>query len=429
MVKPRESNGYRRLGVGVSLTLVLLVGTGLGWRYWSPASRAEVGAFGSPLPVHDLPVPVTYYPLEQAVGTEADLAAAADTVRPYFGRNKVPISLVYHALRVWGPRAPFGAEESHVLDGEGLCGDGLFLRILTNQAAYQAYSQFTLDRLLVPSPFGVQVVTAVDAGWGQEWGSTHVGKYLQVMADLGVPAATPLQLDGGRQASLTDVVWDEARRCHPAEEPEWLTCGLARYLAVPRWQNRFEQWLAFDDLADQLTLRPFGKGACLGTHVPNALATLLNAHTHRPLLAPDREAAVRRRLREYSRHLTKHQRPDGSWGPDWAAGEAAGVPLGGIVLEQGSLLATGHHLEWMCLCPPDLRPDALVLERAARFLMRHIPSFNRWIREDFHLYMPVSHAVRAVVLANGKAWADPAWLKAHPEDRELPSGAGRNTGR
>jgi hypothetical protein len=416
----RDPTGYRTLGVGVLLTLVLLVGTGLGWRYLSPTSRAEVGALGAPLPVHALPVPLTFYPLDGVTGTEEDLAAVADTVRPYFGRNKVPISLIYHALRVWGPKAPFGAEALHVPPDEGASDEGLFLRVLTNHADYQAYSQFTLDRLLVPSPFGIQVVTSADAGWGQQWGSTHVGKYLQVMADLGVAASTQVQLAGGQNASLAEVIQDEARRCHPTEEPEWLTCGLCRYLAVSRWQNRFAQWLGFDDLADQLVERPFGKGACLGTHVPNALATLLNAHTHVPVLSPARETAVRRRLREYAVHLTKVQRPDGSWDQDWAADQATPAPPRGLILDQEPVLATGHHLEWMGLCPPDLRPDALVLERAARFLTRHIPAFEPWIRKDFHVYMPVSHAVRALVVVNGKEWADPAWLKTHPEDWAAP---------
>jgi hypothetical protein len=378
-----------------------------------PRDDNEPGRLGRPIPVRSAPIALTVYPLQGWTCEEGDLVTVADVIRPYFQRNKVPVALVYHALRVWGPRAPFSPVEVTVAPSDGLSGEGLFLRTLTDQQAYQTYSMITLNRLLVPSPFGVQVVTSViDLGWGQEWGSTHVGKYLQVMADLDMPSDTPLHLAEDRRAVLADVIQDEARRYHTTFEPEWIACALCRYLSTPRWQNRFGQWCSIDDLAGLLVDRPFGVGACNGTHVPYALATLLNVHQKTPLLSRVREAEVRHRLLEFSNQLSRSQHPDGSWpGRWWPSETKPGIQGEYLDLVQTQVLATGHHLEWMVLCPPELRPDPAVLARAAGFLTRTIPMLREHIKRDLHTYLATSHAVRALVLASGRRWADPSWLR------------------
>ncbi len=392
----------------------LLASAGWAWTRPEPASLGEPGALGSPIPVRPRPLPITIYPIEGWAPERRDLVVAADVLRPYFRRNKVPVSLVYHAMRLWGPDVPFSPRDVPIEPSEGLTGEGLFLRCLTDQRTYEANSKFTLDRLLVPSPFGVQVVTSVvDVGWGQEWGSTHIGKYLQVMSDVEAPSDTPLMLAGDRPARLADVVQDEARRYHPTQELEWVTCGLARYLAVPRWQNRFGQWISFDDLAEILVKRPFGQSACEGTHAPYALATLLNAHTTSPLLSAGRAREVRERLLEYTRFLAGRQQSDGSWTAGWWEDEHDGEhhKTGAAEGVHGKITATGHILEWMVILPTELRPEPAALRRAADFILATIPKLREKILSDFHDYLPTSHALHALVMAGGRRWADPRWLE------------------
>src|SRR5262249_21293563 len=153
------------------------------------------------------------------------------------------------------------------------------------------------------------------------------------------------------------------------QELEWVTCGLARYLAVTDWQNRFGQRLSFDDLTDILVKRPFGQSACEGTHVPYALATLLNAHATAPLLSDGKALEVRERLLEYRKLLAGRQQPDGSWTAGWWEDERTGEHhrSGASDGIQGKITATGHILEWMVILPPHLRLEPAALRRAADF--------------------------------------------------------------
>src|SRR5262245_60437831 len=88
---------------------------GLGVLRWAlvaggRARDAGPGALDRPLAVRLRPTPLTFYPVGADAATEAELIEAARVARPYFRRNKVPVVLVYHALRLWGPHAPFSHE-------------------------------------------------------------------------------------------------------------------------------------------------------------------------------------------------------------------------------------------------------------------------------------------------------------------------------
>lgn len=396
--------------------LLLCLGpVGALWLAWPKSSNGppEVGNAAA-IRVRAQPRAVDVFPLDALEIDRNQLEVAVRSVRPRFGSYKLPLMVIYHALRVWGPDAPFG-DTGVAADSEGsLRGRGLFLEILTDTAAYRRYSKFTLDRLLAPSPYGVQVISTSDAGWGRQWGSTHIGKYLQVMGELGVPSERPLALDEGRRARLADVVRDEAARVREAVELEWVTIGLGFYLDAAEWQNQDGRPVSFADLAVWLAAKPPGQGACKGTHVCYALASLLSFQRRDKLLNSATEAAVRSRLREYGALLTRSQAADGSWGNDWAEDStqrARKTP--GPDLPTDRITATGHHLEWMLIAEPALRPKPDVLKRAATYLARSAPSYRRLIEEDFHAYLPISHAVRAMILATGQRWGDEALVKGH----------------
>jgi hypothetical protein len=64
------------------------------------------------------------------------------------------------------------------------------------------------------------------------------------------------------------------------------------------------------------------------------------------------------------------------------------------------------------LCPPAARPRPDIIARAATFLKRHTPGIRQLIAEDFHCYLPATHAVRGMLLISGKRWAKPEWARS-----------------
>jgi hypothetical protein len=384
------------------------------WWLWSSTKTrshdADVG-----LRVREQPLVIDFFPMKNPPLSDEECRRAVETIRPYFKNNKVPIMCVYHALRVWGPDAPFGDDSVRFEPRQGLLGRGLFTNILLDTATYRQYSAFTLDHLLTRSPYGIQVISTTDDGWGQEWGSTHIGKYIQVTGEMGIPASEAVRLDDGQPACVADIVRDEAMRLNKYVELEWVSIGLSLYLDQADWNNRFGQRISFDQAARELVARPPGKGACLGAHVPYSLASLLASDRLRPILSKEMRAAVIDRLGEYSGHLSRVQAADGSWGKDWALAQPLDSRQPALAgNESDRLTATGHHLEWMAICPASIRPADDVLARAASYLVRNMSRTRAMIDEDFHTYPPATHAVRALLLLSGKRWADPRWLTAGP---------------
>jgi hypothetical protein len=384
------------------------------WWLWS-SSKSHPHDADVTLAVRERPLVIDFFPIANPPLDDHQCRQAAEAVRPYFKNNKVPIMCVYHALRVWGKNAPFGDDAVRFEPRQGLVGRGLFTKILLDTATYRQYSAFTLDRLLLRSPYGVQVISTSDDGWGQEWGSTHIGKYIQVTGEMGIPASQVVHLDDGQPACVADIVRDEAMRLNSNVELEWVSIGLSLYLDQADWHNRFGQRVSFDDAARELIARPLGRGACLGAHVPFSLASLLASDRARPILSKKMQAAIIDRLGEYGRHLSRVQAADGSWGQDWALAQSLDSGQSALAgNESDRLTATGHHLEWMAICPPSIRPADDVLARAASYLVRNMSRTRAMIDEDFHAYPPATHAVRALLLLSGKRWTDPRWLSAGP---------------
>lgn len=380
----------------------------------TPAATDDASDQGPGVTVRHEPLVQHFYPLPEPVCTDQELRHLASLVDPRFPKYPsphIPVALIYHAMRVWGPDCPF-ATPAH--GAQGTSQEALFLRILTQNAEFKNWSKVAADHLLTLSDVGVHVVTNGDSLWGAEQTSTHFGKYVLLMAELGIPTDHPLAVVPGQSNVLADVIVDHAWNVHLADENDWAAPGLARYLTVSRWHNRFGQSVSFDDLVSSLTARPLGEGACFGTHMPYALAALLDAHQEAPILSEAAVSAAQRKLTDCKETLTRTQLSDGSWAMDWYDMKTASSHESMIVgsLQADRVIATGHQLEWMITCPPRFRPDDLVLMRAALYLKRTLPLMEVALEEDyFHWYMPISHAVRGLLLAHGHRWADPSCLQ------------------
>lgn len=194
-----------------------------------------------------------------------------------------------------------------------------------------------------------------------------------------------------------------------------MCCGLPRYLSTPCWRNRFGENITLDEIAVRLVEREIGSGACLGTHVPMALAVIydLNQRADPQLIRPQTQQRIRARLKQISEMVRRTQRSDGSWGIDWhqPGSLPPGLPQSYRQGETGKIAATGHHLEWMTHCPPHLRPNEEVMAAAALYLARNLPVLTDEIEYDFHIYPPATHAFRALLNACGLRWAKAEWLR------------------
>ncbi len=354
--------------------------------------------------VRRTPLPVKIHPIATSAISDQQFQTALRAARPPQDLTRIPLGIVLHALRLWGPDAEFPDlvfERSELNSNWGRC----MLDILCDDEHFRRISGIDLDHLFEKSEYGVHVRSSLDSGWASQWGSTHVGDYIEVMGECGVPSGTPLRVTGHLGSfTLRDIVVDEARRLHPAVELDWVCGGLARYVESPSWENRFGRRVSFDEVGLALVNRSLGAGVCFGCHVPFALATLINLEPHHEIVSAHVVDAIQNRLREYAAVLGRTQRADGSWSSRWtgAADQPDHYTWGTVELDDFS--TTGHHLEWMMYAEPDVRPPAPVLEAAVQYLGRMLPLVGEVVKTDWHAYLPLSHAARALVLSRGEVF-------------------------
>jgi hypothetical protein len=205
------------------------------------------------------------------------------------------------------------------------------------------------------------------------------------------------------------------------QELEFSASAFARWLPPTRaWENRFGERFTFDDLVRALVAQPLGKGSCQGCHVPYALTCILLATQEYPdLISSASRSALEGRLREMSRCLEANELPRGGWDKRWS-GQYVDSPEN-VFFELkphfDEISATGHHLEWIALVPPSLRPEPRVVERAARALVAGVTGLSDEDLAKPKGYLPLTHAARALCLSRGHDWAFPLWqqLQGGPE--------------
>lgn len=114
-------------------------------------------------------------------------------------------------------------------------------------------------------------------------------------------------------------------------------------------------------------------------------------------------ARIERYLRDLSVMLAGTQRGDGAWGSTWFQ-----HPTLDDVAEsdRALMIAAGHHLEWMTICPPGLRPKGGTMRAAAEYCASRIPTFEPAVESDWHFYYPLTHAVKALYGLRGKRFAE-----------------------
>jgi hypothetical protein len=144
-----------------------------------------------------------------------------------------------HALRLWGNRALFS---SPTWSGGELLDTLLNSGRMENQ--YPAFHLYRVNR------FGVAV--KLSRTTGQVDGDPHRDKILSVLALLGIPASTRIEIDGV-DYHIRDLLTASIADFSFEHELPWTAIAYALYLTpLQSWKNRFGTLHTFDELADSL---------------------------------------------------------------------------------------------------------------------------------------------------------------------------------
>jgi hypothetical protein len=330
---------------------------------------------------------------------EVVLSSLLSVAKPRWHPPTVPIML--HAVRLWGRDAVF--EESPPDQSSGR-----FIEVLLDsRQCDKVVGQFS--GFLVATDHGVRVLSSGDMLRRSLYAEPHSDKLLQVLAECAVSRDTPVIDNNGRRHTVEAILRESLWRFSLSQELEFTTNAYTLWLPPRRtWSNRFGQVYSFSDLAEALVSRPIGSGACQGTHVPYALNSLIRANELAPeLLSQEAEAAAYDRLRTMSVRLELNELPGGGWDKTWS-GEYVAVPENMFFEFKphfDRIAVTGHHLEWIALAPEELRPSRNVVQRAIEALGRELSALSGDDLQKSKGYLPVTHAVRAMVLLSGKRFA------------------------
>jgi hypothetical protein len=192
----------------------------------------------------------------------------------------------------------------------------------------------------------------------------------------------------------------------PDDELEWSTVAYAHYLPpTNRWTNRFDETYSFDDCIRLLLARPRKQAACVATHIPYAICTLLRIDQEVGILSDDSKAMGRAYLKQISDSLERNQRPDGSWPIEWWNDSEAELPASDFIKGHfAAITSAGHQLEWIALAPRELRPSTDSIAACVRSACRLVRFISRHDLNE--IYPPVSHFARALCLIRATSPAD-----------------------
>ena len=353
------------------------------------------------------PTPLTIwgtFPLPEVVDRQR-LVAALKCLVPWW--ETTTASSVLHALRLWGPRARFPAtspypvpEGSYALHGHDM------LRFFTRQTSFESFFRS-------PAPYfrrtqqGVSVRTLSR----DPSATAHRDDFIALAAELALPLDARFDW-GDTPFTLRELFHYSFQYFHPEWELEFTAVAYAHYLPPSdSWTNRFGERYCFDRLAELLVSTDLTTCACYGTHVPYALAALLAADEQIPVLTPAIRGLAGDRLRGFSSCLVELQGAAGWWDRRWTPERSSTPKFEHQEMEW--VRSTGHHLEWMALVAPDLRPPEIVIRRAAEFLIQALETRGTYRLSQTVEYNPYSHAARTLVLLAGEQFAadvlEPFW--------------------
>lgn len=380
----------------LGLALVSAVGAGVSLRLAQqmvvPAQSSVLTGFEIPEP---RPTPVSLLPYSGLEGLvpRSRIGLLLSKLAPCWSAIKV--SHVIHALRLWGRDASFPIEDfNRISSGRQFSGKEL-LDFFVDDAFYRSVAPGAAP-LFVPSRFGCRAVYTSPIVSGFVGQLSHRDDFLRVCCDLGLPLSTQLATSYGK-STVADLLSASLAEFHLEHELEWSLECYARYLAPNRtWNNALGSDYSFDSAVLRMLESPPGTGACLGTHVNYTISALLQVHEQCPIMSGAVIQACRSRLLETCRLLeTTGLSESGGWKGEWSE-HTPRINSDPMSISSSKLMSTGHHLEWIAMAPPDLRPDKAVIQDVANAVLDDI--LNLTIFQSEGGYLLLSHLARALCL-------------------------------
>jgi hypothetical protein len=303
-----------------------------------------------------------------------------------------------HALRLWGPTATFPETPPFpVPDGVRAITSSEMLGFFLNESQYR-------HRFPNAPPYFYQTRHGLGVREGRNPSVTvHRDDFSALAAELGISIDTPLHW-APTARPLRAVLEHSLKWYHPQQELEFTAVAYAHYLAAgTRWVDRFGAEHDLNEVVERLLAADLKGGSCYATHVPYALAVFVAAHAQEPLLDQSVLKRAEMALQSFSRELQERQGGAGYWGRQWCQARSSVLAIESEMLEW--LRSTGHHLEWISLVRPELRPPEQNVRRAARFLLNILSKLEKGNLPRGMHYNELSHAARALVLLSGERFA------------------------
>ena len=387
----RSAKGWCLPVIGTAGLLAVAVVAVRPWSWGAPgrppaAARAEGPAASRP----PRDSPVSLRPT-LTFADELDARAVDPLVERLRQDRPVSVSDALHVLRLFGPDAVCKPAN----------GEGAPLPVLDTILDYETGSAYFggSGPPLIDTREGVRsrVVFRRDARWQPER-QAHDDQLLAILAEVGVPLSRRVRTPGGEH-TVRNILDDTLANFDlKKQEIEWSALSVALYLP-PRnsWFDKYGQRFTLDDVATELMARLYRpRLSCAGTHLLYSMTALMRADEQYAVLTPGVREELREKLREAACALPRSQSPDGMWGADWASPlrETAGAGSPGAAPRGDQILATGHHVEWLMLLPPDMAPPRECLLAALRGLQVRLQADDpQLMRQN---YCPYSHAARVL---------------------------------
>jgi hypothetical protein len=384
--------------VAVPIALIFLVK--VFWDYGHTYSRARrLSPARAALLNYPVRVERTYrkYPIRlqglpgaESCVSDAALRVVLDSALPRW--TPPPVPNLIHELKLWGADAKF--DPKHKL-GNLVVGRELVEVLLSDELCKLRTVPVGND-YLVKSPYGLRVVEIGSPEAVEVRGEGHIGQLLKALAEAGVNRDTPVHaLDA--HGTITDLLNDLTMRFSVSSELEFATVAFALWLAPQKsWTNRHGQLVGFDELIEKLVDQPMGAGACLGCHVPYAIAVVLRVDDVEKILSPTTRQSAEERLVEFKQRLELTQRSDGAWDASWSGNLNRRDLYPDDLID--AITATGHHLEWIALVPSQLRISNDRIECSVDALSLLVQNLMQRQPMSFKDSLPCIHAARALCL-------------------------------
>jgi hypothetical protein len=321
-----------------------------------------------------------------------------------FSAKELSPNHVEHALRAWGVDAAFQ-------DPKAMSGEQMF-EFLTDHGRYLASWGDETVPLLVQEADGVRV------RWGRDHGaSVHHDHLMACLTEAGARLDDPVYTASRNDMTIQNVLQESLRDFRLDErETEWSTMAFGLWLApsgIKSWKTGDGRILTFDDLAHRLLRGHQRYGVCVGTHRVYSMMVLIRLDDEFQILSKSVRGEVYSHLERVRDQITKSQFDDGRWPPNWYEGRQA-VDEPSDDEEYRSVIATGHHLEWLAIAPQDLHPPQEMIYKASDWIIKTTMSQPpATISRNFTFY---SHVGNALSLWRKTRPAEfwKTWQKTHP---------------